>query len=382
MSAMTCGISGSRGSARRPGGHGGCGTRDCGRLTNLTHLNVAATGLGADGLAALMQSKRLQNLATLDLSYNPLGSWPAALASASAWRTLRTLDVAECGLGDDDIASLTAATAAPCLRSISLAYNSVGSRGARALASWPVLPQLWELNLHENIIGDDGLVALAASRAAQMLLELDLEQDYWNPRVRNPGTPLPAEVTDYASFPSLDAMFLGIIDEYHGARYSSGLPARMRADTTSASTTRPELAAFLTHLDMEESDDSGWESRSADHDFRTGRAERHMEYLDEARDFARRMMEGDIGWHPPATTIQRIPLSLPPAAMGAAYPAVGDRHSQVPGDGDTTSSGYACRRAPSQGHLPRINVGWGDGGLGEPEHLKAGAGSPLPLRRR
>ena len=87
-----------------------------------------------------------------------------------------------------------------------------------------MLPQLWKLNLHENIIGRDGLIGLAAPRAAQMLLELDSEQDCCNPRTRNPGTPLPAEVTDQASFPSLDAMFLGIIDEYHGARYSSGFP--------------------------------------------------------------------------------------------------------------------------------------------------------------
>lgn len=302
----------------------------CGNAENLTYLNVAATGLGADGLAALMQSERLQKLDTLDLSYNPLGSWPTALASASAWRTLRTLDLAECGLGDDDIASLTAAVA-PCLRSISLAYNSVGSRGAQALASWAVLPQLRELNLHENIIGDDGLIGLAAPRAAQMLLELDLEQDCWNPRARNPGTPLPADVTDQASFPSLDAMFLGIIDEYHEVRYSSGFPARMRADIASASTTRPELAAFLTHLDMEESDDpdsgdaddSEWEARDADYDFRPGRAERHMGYLDEARDFARRMMEGEIGWPPPATSAQRIPLSLPSAALHAARPGSG-----------------------------------------------------------
>jgi hypothetical protein len=301
---------------------------------NLTHLNVAATGLGTDGLVALMQSERLQKLDALDLSYNPLGGWPTALAGAPAWRTLRTLDLAECGLGDDDIAALTAATAAPSLRSISLAYNSVGSRGAQALASWAVLPQLWELNLHENIIGDDGLAVLAASRAAQMLLELDLEQDCWNPSARNPGTPLPAEVTEHASFPSLDAMFLGIIDEYHGARYSSGFPARMRADIASASTTRPELAGFLTHLDMEEPDDpdpddaddpgtgepddSEWEGRGADYDFRAGRAERHMEYLDEARDFARRMMEGEIGWPPPATAVQRTPLSLASVVVHAA----------------------------------------------------------------
>ncbi|HEX7162726.1 MAG TPA: hypothetical protein VF223_15995, partial [Trebonia sp.] len=289
---------------------------------NITYLNVAATGLGPDGLAALMQSERLQELRTLDFSYNPLGNWPAALAGAPAWRTLRVLDLAECGLGDDDIVSLAATIAAPCLRSISLAYNSVGSRGAQALASWAVLPQLWELNLHENIIGDDGLAALAASSRAQMLLELDLEQDCWNASARNPGTPLPADVTDPASFPSLDAMFLGIIDEYHGARYFSGVPARMRTDIASGGTIRPELAAYLTHLDIEDDDpdpdsvdagsgesgDPGWESRK-DADFRSARAGRHQKYIDEARDFARRTMEGDISWPPSSTPARQIPLS-------------------------------------------------------------------------
>jgi hypothetical protein len=293
-----------------------------GNAENLTSLNVAATGLGPHGLAALMQSERLQKLRTLDFSYNPLGSWPAALAGAPAWRTLRALDLAECGLGDDDIVSLSATITAPCLRSISVAYNSVGSRGTQALASWAVLPQLWELNLHENIIGDDGLAALAASGRAHMLLELDLEQDCWNANARNPSTPLPADVTDPASFPSLDAMFLGIIDEYHGARYFSGVPTRMRADIAPGSTIRPELAAYLTHLDIEDdapdpdSDDAGsdkpgdpgWQSRK-DADFRSGRAARHQEYIDEARDFARRMMEGDLSWPSSAPAARQVPLA-------------------------------------------------------------------------
>jgi hypothetical protein len=293
-----------------------------GNAENITYLNVAATGLGPDGPAALMQSRRLRRLNALDLSYNPLGGWPATLAGAPIWSTLQSLDLAECGLGDDDIVSLTATITAPCLRSISLAYNSVRSRGAQALAAWTVLPQLWELNLHENIIGDDGLAALAVSGRAQMLLELDLEQDCWNASARNPGIPLPAAVTDPASFPSLDAMFLGIIDEYHGARYFSGVPSRIRADIASDSTVRPELAAYLSHLDIEDDDhdpdsddagsdelgDPGWESRK-DADFRSGRAERHEAYIDEARDFARRMMDGDTSWPPSSTPAQQIPLS-------------------------------------------------------------------------
>lgn len=272
--------------------------------TKLTYLNMSATGLGVDGLVALMTSERLRKLDTLDVSHNPVGSWPAMLGNAPVWRTLRTLNADECGLDDDDIAAMAATASAPRLRDISLAYDSVGWRGARALASWAVLPQLWRLNLHDHIIGDDGLIDLAASRAARRLLELDLEQDCWNARIRRYGAPLPDEVIDPASFPSLDAMFLGIVDEYHGARYSCGLPEHIWADLASASTTRPELAAFLTHLDTELLDDTDVpeeEAVSADHDFRTARTANHNEYLDEARDFAQRMIKGDIGW-PPATS--------------------------------------------------------------------------------
>lgn len=272
--------------------------------TKLTYLNMAATGLGVDGLVALMKSERLQELNSLDLSHNPMGSWPAALENALVWRTLRTLNVTECDLNDDDIEALAATTSAPSLRNISLAYNSVGSRGARTLASWAVLPQLWELNLHDNVIGDDGLRELATSQAAQLLLELDLEQDCWNAGTRKYSTPLPAEVIDQASFPSLDAIFLGIVDEYHDARYSSGFPARIREDIASASTTRPELVAFLTHLDMEGLDDHHdpeGENKRTDNDFRTNRAAGHVAYLDEARSFAHRMIEGNLDWPPPTS---------------------------------------------------------------------------------
>ncbi|MGP4083502.1 hypothetical protein [Streptomyces sp. KR55] len=273
--------------------------------TKLTYLNMAATGLGVDGLIVLMNSDRLQKLSTLDLSCNPVGSWPAPLHNAPVWRTLRTLNITECGLDDNDSDALTSTTSAPCLQSVVLDYNSVGSHGARALASWAVLPQLWELNLHDNVIEDDGLIELATSQAARMLLELDLEQDCGNARARNYGAQLPTEVFDQASFPSLDAIFLGIVDEYHGARYSSGFPARIRENLASASTTRPELVAFLTHLDMEQiedDDDADQESERADYDFRTERATRHAEFIEEARDFARRMSEGDIGWPPPASS--------------------------------------------------------------------------------
>ena len=92
------------------------------------------------------------------------------------------------------------------------------------------------------------------------------------------------------SFPALDAIFLGTIDEYHGSRLSTGVP-----DLPDGA--RPELVAFLDHLD------TWYEEQQEDQpppedDFRTGREEAWATYLAEAEDFARRMMSGDIGWQP------------------------------------------------------------------------------------
>ncbi|WP_159850952.1 hypothetical protein [Nocardia sp. CY41] len=39
--------------------------------------------------------------------------------------------------------------------------------------------------------------------------------------------------------------------------------------------------------------DPDWKSKRADYDFRTARAARHAEFIDEARDFAHSMIEGD-----------------------------------------------------------------------------------------
>ncbi|MFI9816184.1 leucine-rich repeat domain-containing protein [Saccharothrix variisporea] len=259
----------------------------------LKSLRLVATALGADGLGALLRSKRLRDLGALDVSHNPMGSWPADVPLR-----VRTLLLADCGLGDDDVEALTAVASAPRLRSVSLAYNTVGTRGARALARWAVLPQLWELDLHDHVIGDDGLVDLARSGAARRLLELDLEQDCWNAGRRKYSVPLPAEVVDPASFPALDALYLGVVDEYHGARYSAGFPSAVREELVAADGTRPELVAFLSHLSTESLSDEDVDVR-ADRDFRSDRAERYAKSVEEALEFARRMHEGEIGWPPP-----------------------------------------------------------------------------------
>ncbi|MFS8104964.1 hypothetical protein LFM09_48470 [Lentzea alba] len=251
-------------------------------LKSLTSLRLSATGLGPDGLGALLRS---ENLRELDVSGNPMGRLP----DVPEWLSLRTVNLAGCGLGDADIAVLP--SAAPQLDSISLAYNNFSSDGARALTRWPVLPQLWVLDLHDHTIGDDGLADFARSGAASRLVELDLEQDCWNASRRSYVTPLPDEVVAPESFPGLDAIFLGIVDEYHGARYSTGVGEVPVG-------ARPELVAFLASTEIEDDDEPGEDVPPQEKDFRTDRAAAWAEYLSDSRDFARRMMSGDIGWPP------------------------------------------------------------------------------------
>ncbi|MBU3064985.1 hypothetical protein KO481_26070 [Nocardia sp. NEAU-G5] len=265
---------------------------------NLRYLNVAATGLSVDGLTALLCSELLQHLETLDLSRNPLGRWPGTIRTSAVWRTLRTLHLAECGVDDDDIEILTGTTA-PELSSVSLAYNSVGSRGAAALASWPALPQLWNLDLYDNIIGDDGLIELATSDAAIRLLELDLEQDCWNARRRSLRSVLPPEVLDAESFPSLDSIYLGTVDEYHGVRYFCGFPTRLLRGIVSAPDTRPEIVTFLTNIELVELDETEGEPTQQNSassiaggssDFRARRKETHAERIREAEELMRSLV--------------------------------------------------------------------------------------------
>lgn len=190
-----------------------------------------------------------------------------------------------------------------------------------------MLPQLWELDLHDNVIRNDGLIDLATSRTAQRLLELDLEQDCWNSRtsryIYHP--PMPAELLDRAAFPSLDSIRLGVVDEYHGARYTGGIPVYLLEDLRSTPAAWPVLIGFLAHLshgelwdgygseptpEPEESNFMAepWASEQHEHDFRFQRVSRHAEFVAQARDAARHMIDGDT---------QHAPMPAAPAPVAA-----------------------------------------------------------------
>ncbi|MFB6720218.1 hypothetical protein ACFCV3_08675 [Kribbella sp. NPDC056345] len=244
---------------------------------NLTELHLAATGLTPAAIPELLNTGRLE---TLDLSYNQLSKWPIVERLPG-----RCLDLEACNLNDDDLTALAAATAE--LDSLNLAYNSIGS--AKALAAWSVVPRLWELNLHDSHLDDDSLTALGA--AAVSLLELDLEQDCWKLDQRPGDESLPPVIADPAAFPNLDAIFVGEIDEYHGARYTAGYPPSVREQL--GPDTRPVLRTFLNHLDMEEefTDPDTLEGRAfrAENDFRRDLAANRIDAEAEARAFAREL---------------------------------------------------------------------------------------------
>ncbi|GAA1704824.1 hypothetical protein GCM10009745_60420 [Kribbella yunnanensis] len=244
---------------------------------NLTELRLAATGLTPASVPELLNTGRLE---TLDLSYNQLSGWPIVERLPG-----RRLDLEACNLSDDDLTALTAATAE--LDSLNLAYNNFGS--AKALAAWSVVPGLWELNLHDSHLDDDSLAELG--RAATCLLELDLEQDCWKLDRRPYDESLPPVIEDPAYFPNLDAIFLGVVDEYHGARYSAGYPPSVREQL--APTTRQVLRSFLAHLEMDEEetgpDTAEGRAYRAEHDFRHDLATNRAEREAEARAFAREL---------------------------------------------------------------------------------------------
>jgi Ran GTPase-activating protein (RanGAP) involved in mRNA processing and transport len=161
-------------------------------LPVLESLSLSRNDIEADGAARLIGINRLTALHSIDLSVNPIDA--RELASALRHVTarpggLRSLVLEDNGIGADGIGSLAElphigeiehlgmsgndilATGVEALasrrlihlRSLSLANAGLGTPGIAALvqASW--LPRLRMLDLSDNAAGDDGLAALLHS---------------------------------------------------------------------------------------------------------------------------------------------------------------------------------------------------------------------------
>lgn len=221
----------------------------------LQELRLRNACLTDAGLQSLANSSRLALLSELDVSHSvftPDGL--GALATATLWHSLRELRLNDVRLDDAGIIALTHTRETPRLRSLQLAYNSIGPDGATALAVWPSLERLWELNLHDNVIGDAGLVALARSPLAARLLELDLEQDCWNSRQHVFDDEVAQALAD-ARFARMDALFSGVVDEYHGAKYSTGFTKEGWQLLNQSLNFRPELKASLQIVEIQGTDE-------------------------------------------------------------------------------------------------------------------------------
>ena len=163
----------------------------------LRHVNLSANSIGSSGLAALAAAATATSsgchLETCILSTNPLaeddgnGSAPNGTTKSltslvhALHATLRTLEIAGCGLGRQGTGALAAAWAKQPvgLTSLDLSKNGIGNGGATALANLLVgggCPHLVTLSLASNEIGDAGAAQLARGARAEacQLRELDL----------------------------------------------------------------------------------------------------------------------------------------------------------------------------------------------------------------
>jgi uncharacterized protein (TIGR02996 family) len=158
-------------------------------LKNLRTLELEASRITGAGASALLSSHHLRQLTVLNLSYNPVRGFNAALLAETRNRSLRALHL---GYGPKSAADMKALAACPALRGLiwlelrhavndrgiqalteatgwtrlavlDLMSNLMGDKGAASLASWSGLAKVRHLHLYVNKIGPEGAHALAAS---------------------------------------------------------------------------------------------------------------------------------------------------------------------------------------------------------------------------
>jgi hypothetical protein len=193
------------------------GLAQCAALQNLESLTVTFGILDVGAIEALV-NLNAPKLRELNLSNNPIEAIGlVALSQASFFVNLSQLRLDLCDLDNDAMMILTNIEFKN-LRELSLAYNSVGERGIAALVENSSLSNLLSLNLHDNHIDDNSLIALAKSACLSQLIELDIEQDVWNYNKFQFSDAIAAVVSESHTFTKLDALYGGIVDEYHGER--------------------------------------------------------------------------------------------------------------------------------------------------------------------
>ncbi len=151
--------------ARCPvGDRGAEGLADASRLDVLERLDLSCCLIGDQGAAALASWPRLAALAELRLACNTLGPAGAAALTAAPRPAPWALELADNPLGLDGLQALLEGPGAPTLAALSLVGCSLGDPGARALAAAaPRLRSLRSLDVRECGLSPAGWAALRAA---------------------------------------------------------------------------------------------------------------------------------------------------------------------------------------------------------------------------
>jgi Ran GTPase-activating protein (RanGAP) involved in mRNA processing and transport len=134
----------------------------------LRRICLNNTRLTVDGLATLLACRAGSALETLELLGCKLGPRASSIvAGSTSVRSLVRLNLADCAVGDEGVASLVSAPFER-LAELSLDDGGIGPAGARALRSAPWIEQLEDLRLSANPLGVGGGKALGDARLPRL----------------------------------------------------------------------------------------------------------------------------------------------------------------------------------------------------------------------
>jgi len=143
-------------------------------LPSLKSLWLIGSQVGADGLAAVVNSPSLQHLSEMSVGGRTVGSREAAAIASAKVPRLKHLDFELAEIGNQGAVAIAQSPGMANLEELRLVDNNIGPEGAEAVAASPHLRKLRELDLGTSRIGDRGEIALANSPVIETLESLDL----------------------------------------------------------------------------------------------------------------------------------------------------------------------------------------------------------------
>ena len=137
-------------------------------------LEMQGRFIGDEGLEALMQADKLEDIENLDLTKNKIThkSIPY-LAQSDRLVKLKRLYLGENIIGDKGVVPLSQAPFIPNLVHMDIRFNQIGPDGGMALAQGP-FKKIQVFIVQENPIGDEALQAMAKNPGFMHVLKLNM----------------------------------------------------------------------------------------------------------------------------------------------------------------------------------------------------------------